>query len=74
MKLTVFQSDKGDCLLLTSADGKNVLIDGGMSDSYTTHVAPALNKLHVDKQVLTWFTYRTSTRTISPVCSRWPTI
>jgi ribonuclease BN (tRNA processing enzyme) len=52
MKLIVFQSDKGDCLLLTSADGKNVLIDGGMSNSYTTHVAPALNKLHIDKQVL----------------------
>jgi len=52
MKLTVFQSDKGDCLLLTSADGKNVLIDGGMSDSYTAHVAPALDKLRKDKQVL----------------------
>ena len=31
MKLTVFQSDKGDCLLLTGADGKRVLVDGGMA-------------------------------------------
>ena len=29
MKLTVFPSDKGDCLLLTSRDGHQVLIDGG---------------------------------------------
>ena len=46
MKVRVFQSDKGDCLLLTSASGKNrVLVDGGMSSSYTKHVAPALAKL-----------------------------
>ena len=31
MKLTVFQSDKGDCLLLTSADGKRRPVDGGMA-------------------------------------------
>jgi hypothetical protein len=46
MKLRVFQSDKGDCLLLTSRSGKNrVLVDGGMTASYTKHVAPALAKL-----------------------------
>lgn len=45
MKLTVFQSDKGDCLLLSSDDGKQVLVDGGMSTSYTQHVAPALGAL-----------------------------
>lgn len=46
MKIRVFQSDKGDCLLLTSSNGKNrVLVDGGMTASYTTHVAPALSKL-----------------------------
>lgn len=45
MKLTVFQSDKGDCLLLNGADGRLVLVDGGMRASYTKHVAPALSKL-----------------------------
>lgn len=42
MKLTVFQSDKGDCLLLTGRDRKSMLIDGGMSSSYAEHVAPVL--------------------------------
>jgi hypothetical protein len=46
MKIRVFQSDKGDCLLLTSAKGrKRVLVDGGMTSSFTEHVAPALSKL-----------------------------
>jgi beta-lactamase superfamily II metal-dependent hydrolase len=45
MKLTVFQSEKGDCLLLTGEDGKRVLVDGGMRTSYSEHVAPALGKL-----------------------------
>lgn len=46
MKVTVFQSDKGDCLLVTGNDGKRVLIDGGMPDSYSRHVAPFLNSLY----------------------------
>jgi len=45
VKLTVFQSDMGDCLLLTGAGGERVLVDGGMAASYTTHVAPALGAL-----------------------------
>jgi beta-lactamase superfamily II metal-dependent hydrolase len=45
MKLTVFQSDKGDCLLLEGDAGGRMLVDGGMRDSYTEHVAPALGKL-----------------------------
>lgn len=52
MKLTVFQSDKGDCLLVTSKDGKRVLVDGGMPESYTAHVAPFLNKLREDGEKL----------------------
>jgi Metallo-beta-lactamase superfamily len=52
MKITVFQSDKGDCLLLTGADGKRVLVDGGMRASYTKHVAPALDKLRKDEEAL----------------------
>lgn len=42
MKLTVFQSTEGDCVLLTSADGKMVLADGGKAQSYSKHVAPFL--------------------------------
>ena len=45
MKLTVFQSNKGDCLLLSSEDNKHMLIDGGMKKSYKKHVAPNLNKV-----------------------------
>jgi beta-lactamase superfamily II metal-dependent hydrolase len=46
VKIRVFQSDKGDCLLLTSKAGTHrVLVDGGMSSSYTQHVAPELAKL-----------------------------
>jgi Metallo-beta-lactamase superfamily len=46
MKIRVFQSDKGDCLLITSNSGKNrILVDGGMASSYTKHVAPNLAKL-----------------------------
>lgn len=45
MKFTVFQSAQGDCLLLTGADGTRVLVDGGMSNAYNEHVAPALSEL-----------------------------
>lgn len=47
MDLTMFQSDKGDCLMLESGGSKPVrmLIDGGMEVSYKKHVAPALSKL-----------------------------
>lgn len=45
MKLTVFQSDKGDCLLLTTASGHHMLVDGGMASAYTQHVAPTLGKM-----------------------------
>lgn len=56
MKITVFQSDKGDSLLLTSEDAngkrKHVLADGGMRDSYSKHVAPALAKMRNDDETL----------------------
>ena len=52
MKLTIFQSDKGDCLLLTGRDGKRVLVDGGMADSYTEHVASALGQLAAQNKKL----------------------
>lgn len=50
MRFTIFQSDKGDCVLLTGRDGKQVLVDGGMRDSYTKHVSPVLNRLHRNKK------------------------
>lgn len=53
MKLMVFQSDKGDCLLLTSSDGTpRILVDGGMRDSYKAFVAPALAGLATNNQSL----------------------
>jgi hypothetical protein len=48
MKLTVFQSGKGDCMLLTGADGRRMLVDGGVSDAYSKHVAPALGELRAN--------------------------
>lgn len=46
MKLTVFQSGKGDCLLLTGKGDKGrILIDGGMGDAYSKFAAPHLGKL-----------------------------
>lgn len=45
MKLRVFRSDKGDCLLLTSRDKRRLLVDGGMAVSFSKHVAPALAAL-----------------------------
>jgi beta-lactamase superfamily II metal-dependent hydrolase len=52
MKLTVFQSDKGDCLLVNTASGHHMLVDGGMASSYTAHVSPTLGKMQKAKQVL----------------------
>jgi Metallo-beta-lactamase superfamily len=53
MRLNTFQSGKGDCLLLTSKDGKSrILVDGGMPAAYSEHVAPALGKLRAAKKSL----------------------
>lgn len=45
MKLRIYQSDKGDCLLLTGADGGNILVDGGMRDAFKSHVRDDLGRL-----------------------------
>lgn len=48
MKLKVFQSDHGDCCLLTSGTGakkKHIFVDGGLERSYTEHVAPYMGRL-----------------------------
>lgn len=52
MRLTVFQSDKGDCMLMTSADGRRMLVDGGMRASYSEHVAPALGQLRENGETI----------------------
>ena len=53
MRLTAFQSDKGDCLLLTNTAGTTrILVDGGMPVSYDAHVAAAMGKLQVAKKAL----------------------
>lgn len=52
MRLTVFQSDKGDCLLLEGNAGGRMLVDGGMRASYTEHVAPALGKLRAKGEAI----------------------
>ncbi|MBR1188562.1 MBL fold metallo-hydrolase [Bradyrhizobium sp. AUGA SZCCT0160] len=45
MKLHIFQSAKGDCLLLEAKDGTRILCDGGMAASMRTHVRDELAKL-----------------------------
>lgn len=45
MKLKIFQSQDGDCLLLESKDGRRILCDGGQSTSMREHVRGDLAKL-----------------------------
>jgi beta-lactamase superfamily II metal-dependent hydrolase len=48
MKLHVVQAEYGDCLLLTSENGKNsttVLIDGGPYQTFEKHLKPTLQRL-----------------------------
>lgn len=58
MKIRVFQSGKGDCLLLTSSDGRHILVDGGhvdprkRLDHYSPNVAPFLGNLRDDGERL----------------------
>ena len=45
MKLEVFFAGDGDCLLLTSSDGRRALIDGGRSETFQKQTWPALRAL-----------------------------
>jgi beta-lactamase superfamily II metal-dependent hydrolase len=45
LKLQIFQSAKGDCLLLEARDGARILCDGGMAASMRTYVRDELTKL-----------------------------
>jgi beta-lactamase superfamily II metal-dependent hydrolase len=46
VKITVYPSNKGDCLLVSGAGGGQMLVDGGMTGSYRDYVASALADLH----------------------------
>ena len=52
MNLKIFQSDKGDCLLLEASSGELMLCDGGMGPSMRTHVRAELGKLRDDDREL----------------------
>ena len=45
MKLKIFESDMGDCLLLEAESGELMLCDGGMKASLKGHVRAELSKL-----------------------------
>ncbi|WP_223788394.1 hypothetical protein [Marinicella meishanensis] len=47
MKIRIFQSDHGDCLLLQN-EGHNILCDGGLYSSMKSHVRKPLKKLVED--------------------------
>jgi hypothetical protein len=46
MKIKVFFATDGDCLLLTSDDGKHVLVDGGRKGSFDECTMPVLTDIH----------------------------
>ena len=52
MRLRVFHSDDGDCLLLSSSDGHHALIDGGRSGSFQSETWRTLQSLARAKEPL----------------------
>ena len=50
MKLDIFESQDGDCLLLEGKDGRMILSDGGRSASMCSHVRGVLSKLRKAKR------------------------
>ena len=51
MQINIFQSDKGDCMMIRTPKC-NILVDGGMKQSYHDHVAGYLSHLEKDNKVL----------------------
>jgi glyoxylase-like metal-dependent hydrolase (beta-lactamase superfamily II) len=45
MNIRIYQSSKGDCLLIEGSNGGRVLCDGGMSSSMRDHVRESLSRL-----------------------------
>lgn len=52
MRLEAFHAADGDCLLLSSADGRHVLIDGGRSGTFVENCRPRLQELREATQAL----------------------
>ena len=68
MKLSIFQSDKGDCLLLEAKSGELMLCDGGMAPSMRNHVRANLESYARVAASSSLPTFPTSTTTISAEC------
>jgi beta-lactamase superfamily II metal-dependent hydrolase len=45
MKIQIFPSGSGDCLLVTSRDGRRLLADAGMPDAYDAFISKPLSRL-----------------------------
>ena len=52
MRLRVYQSDKGDCLLVSGKAGGHILVDGGMRKAFQDHVRADLGKMAASKEAL----------------------
>ncbi|MGZ8998933.1 MAG: hypothetical protein ACXW2T_08770, partial [Allosphingosinicella sp.] len=52
MKIEVFPSASGDCLLVTSKDKKRLLADAGLPKAYDDFIAAPLGQLRVKSQVI----------------------
>jgi len=52
MKIRLFQSAHGDCLLLEGSDGTRILSDGGINGSFRKHVLPRLANDGLDIDLL----------------------
>lgn len=48
MRIEIFPSASGDCLLITSRDGKRLLADAGLPDAYDTFIAASLSTLRAN--------------------------
>ena len=57
MKLKIFQSNKGDCMLLEAVSGELVLCDGGMAASMKEYVRDELGRLREDDESALEFIY-----------------
>lgn len=52
MRIEIFPSASGDCVLVTSADGKRLLADAGLPDAYEAYIADPLAKLREAGEVI----------------------
>lgn len=52
MKIEIFPSGSGDCLLITSSDDKRMLVDGGLPDAYSEFIAAPLAALRDQNKVI----------------------